>query len=70
MYVGLAYCFVGDVAQLFANELVLPAACFIFVVGHEAGHDERHCVLGVRRRYGDGADDESLPCELVAGFVP
>jgi hypothetical protein len=55
---GLAHSFVRGIAELLAHELVLPVACFVLVIGHEAGYNERHCVLRVGCRYRDGRDDE------------
>ena len=48
---GLAHSFVRDIAELLAHELVPPVTCFVLVIGHEAGHNERHCVLRVGCRY-------------------
>lgn len=45
--VGLAHSFVRDIAEFLAHELVLPVACFVLVIGHEARYNKRHCVLRV-----------------------
>ena len=49
--VGLAHRFVRGIAEFLAHELVLPVACFVLVIGHEARYDKRHCVLRVGCRY-------------------